>query len=419
MAGGRFSLPAGQFFFIVRILYPARSQEELRACYSKVRGMNSSANKLEGSEVLTCAWTAKALEGLQLDDTNQAPILDAKQAQPMSPELDVWDAWPLADPSGNPVPWQDGELWFALTVARSDDPEQRHHLARIHHFHRTGDRFSHVGETLPEEISPGAREWSGSARLDNGVVTLFFTATGQKGDPQLSYHQRLFAATTEWQDGESPFAPWSTPWEIFAADGEIYRPADENEGVPGKIKAFRDPSHFRDRGGCDYVLFTGSSASNPSSHDGVIGLAATQEGGGYCLKEPLVDATQVNNELERPHIVDHDGALYLFWSTQRGVFASGIEAPTGLYGATSKTLEGPWTLLNETGLVIANPTERPTQAYSWWVLPDLTVASFVDYWGPEDPSVPELQSRRARFGGTFAPFLQLAIDGARTTLVKS
>ncbi|WP_340587296.1 glycoside hydrolase family 68 protein [Erythrobacter alti] len=370
-------------------------------------------------KIQTCTWTSEALQGLQLDNTNQAPILDADQAQPMSPELDVWDAWPLADPSGNPVTWQDGELWFALAVARSDDPEQRHHLARIHHFHRTGDKFRHVGETMPEEISPGAREWSGSARLDNGIVTLFFTATGQKGDPQLSYEQRLFATKTEWQDEENPFAAWSTPTEIFTADGEIYRPADENEGVPGKIKAFRDPSHYRDRDGRDYVLFTGSSAGKPSTHDGLIGLAAAQEGGGYWLNHPLVEATQVNNELERPHIVEFGDALYLFWSTQRGVFAPGIAAPTGLYGATAKTLEGPWTLLNKTGLVVANPVERPTQAYSWWVLPDLTVASFVDYWGPEDPSVPELQSRRARFGGTFAPFLQLAIDGARTTLVKN
>lgn len=384
----------------------------------KARGMTSSATKQDKSITVTCRWTSQALQGLQLDDTNQAPVLDAAEARPMSPELDVWDAWPLADPSGNPIPWQGGELWFALAVPRAEDPEQRHHLARIHHFHRTGDKFRHVGETFPEKISPGAREWSGSARLDNGVVTLFFTATGQKGDPQLSYQQRLFAAMADWQDSEEPFGRWSTPTEIFTADGEIYRPADENEGVPGKIKAFRDPAHFRDRESKDYILFTGSSARKPGPHDGVIGLAAAQEGDGYCLKDPLVDATQVSNELERPHIVDHDGALYLFWSTQRGVFAPGIEAPTGLYGATAEALNGPWTLLNETGLVIANPAERPTQAYSWWVLPDLTVASFVDYWGPEDPDVPELQSRRARFGGTFAPFLQLAIDGSRTRVVK-
>ena len=188
------------------------------------------------------------------------------------------------------------------------------------------------------------------------MVTMFFTAAGHKGDHVaiLSAAPVFLRQPTGWT-AKHPFGEWSTPVEIFAADGTIYRPADQNEGEPGKIKAFRDPAHYRDRDGNDFVLFTGSSASKPGPHDGVIGLAAAKTDGGYRLEDPLVDATQVNNELERPHIVEHDGLLYLFWSTQRGVFAPGIEAPTGLYGATAETLDGPWTLLNETGLVIANP----------------------------------------------------------------
>lgn len=380
--------------------------------------MNASAMKLSGSRQMTKSWTAQALNGLQLDNTNQAPVLRAEQARPMSSHLDVWDAWPLADAHGNPVPWQGGELWFALAVPRADDPEQRHHLARIHHFHRTGDTFRHVAATFSDGFTPGAREWSGSARLDHGTVTMFFTAAGEKGDLTLSYKQRLFSASAKWLDRHDPFGQWSTPTEMFTADGIIYRAADQNEGEPGKIKGFRDPSHFRDVDGSEYILFTGSSAKNPGSHDGLVGLAALDEGGTYRLEEPLIDATQLNNELERPHIVEHAGLLYLFWSTQRGVFAEGIQAPTGLYGAVAETLSGPWTLLNGSGLVLANPAESPTQAYSWWVLPDLSVASFVDYWAPKDHSVTELQSRRARFGGTFAPFLQIALKNDRSSLVK-
>ncbi|ABC62939.1 levansucrase [Erythrobacter litoralis HTCC2594] len=335
----------------------------------------------------------------------------------MSPELDVWDAWPLADPAGVPISWRGGELWFALAVSRADDPEARHHLARIHHFHRVESHFKHIGRTLPEALSPGAREWSGSARYENGKVTLFFTATGHKGDSSLSYHQRLFLAqTTLAPDGE--FGEWTQPIEFLEADGETYRPANENQGEPGKIKAFRDPSHYRDREGQDYVLFTGSSASSPGTHDGVIGLAKASGGPDYQLLPPLVEAIGVNNELERPHIVEHAGRLYLFWSTQRGVFAPGIEAPTGLYGATAERLDGPWTFLNGHGLVIGNPVDQPTQAYSWWVLPDLTVTSFVDYWGPENPDVTEEETRRARFGGTFAPFVQIALDGDKARLVE-
>ncbi len=367
---------------------------------------------------IPAAWTRSALSRLSLDDSNQIAPIAASQADPMSAELDVWDAWPLADPRGKPVTWRGGELWFALAVSRADDPEERHHLARIHHFHRIKDRFEHLGVTLPSNISPGAREWSGSARLDKGVVTLFFTAAGLKGDTSLTYHQRLFSCQTKLSETDV-FEAWTTPAELFEADGDLYRPADENDGVPGKIKAFRDPSHYRDSDGQDYLLFTGSSATRPGSHDGVIGLAAREPDGTYKLLPPVIEAVGVNNELERPHIVEHGGHLYLFWSTQRGVFAPGIEAPTGLYGATAPSLAGPWALMNGHGLVAANPKERPTQAYSWWVLPDLTVTSFVDYWGPEDLTVPELQSRRARFGGTFAPFIRIALDGDRSWLVRN
>ena len=36
--------------------------------------------------------------------------------------------------------------------------------------------------------------------------------------------------------------------------------------------------------------------------------------------------------------------------------------------------------LNGTGLVFANPDTAPKQAYSWLVLPDLQVTSFIDAW---------------------------------------
>ena len=378
--------------------------------------MTSSVAKADFAEFATSAWSSEALQTLRFDRMNQSLVIGESDAQPVSPNLDVWDAWPLADPAGNPIEWRGGELWFALAVDRSDDPETRHHLARIHHFHRVGNTFQHLGQTLTKDCAPGARQWSGSARYEKGIVTLFFTAAGQKGETALSYHQRIFACEASLTH-DTVFSQWSTPVEIIKADGEIYRPADQNEGEPGKIKAFRDPSHFRDHDGTRYVLFTGSSASKPCSHDGVVGIAVEDEEGHFQLLPPLLEATGVNNELERPHIVEHAGALYLFWSTQRGVFAPGIEAPTGLYGATASSLAGPWRLLNGHGLVVANPVESPTQAYSWWVLPDLTVASFVDYWRPEDPSVPELESRRARFGGTFAPFVRLALDSDRATLV--
>ncbi|WP_236672195.1 glycoside hydrolase family 68 protein [Croceicoccus sp. YJ47] len=365
----------------------------------------------------TLRWTSVDIDKLKLDDTNQAPVIESDMARPMSPDLDVWDSWPLADPAGKPVRWRDGELWFALAVPREDDPEERHHKARIHHFHRVADRFVHLGQTLTEGHTPGTREWSGSARFENGQVTLFLTVAGRAGDRATTFMQRIFSTSAS-LDPDGDFGIWSPAVECVSADGLHYRPADQLVGEPGKIKALRDPAHFRDADGTNYLLFTGSSAAQPGSHDGVIGLAVEDEQGKYRTLPPVITAVGVNNELERPHIVEHGGLLYLFWSTQRGVFAPGIVAPTGLYGAVASSISGPWQLLNGTGLVLSNPADAPTQCYSWWVLPDFSVASFVDYWGPADESRPETETRRARFGGTFAPFVQIAVEGNHSWLVR-
>ncbi|MDZ4308088.1 glycoside hydrolase family 68 protein [Allopontixanthobacter sp.] len=373
----------------------------------------------DGSNRHTLRWRAEDLARLGEGPVEYAPVISEAEIHLASDSLDVWDAWPMADAQGNPCSWRGGELWFALAAPRSADPEQRHHLARIHHFRRCGDRFEHLGETLPEGLSPGSRLWSGSALCELGKVTLFFTAAGRRGEAAATFHQRIFAASADLlSSDEQIFGDWSTPREILRADGVLYRPADQDVGEPGKIKAFRDPACFRHDDGTDYLLFTGSSAERPGTHDGVIGIARADETGDYRLLPPLITATGVNNELERPHIVRSDGRLYLFWSTQRGVFAPEITAPTGLYGATAASLDGPWELLNDHGLVLANPPERPTQAYSWWVLPDLSVASFVDYWQPEDPAKSELVGRRERFGGTFAPFLHIDLHGKSARLVR-
>lgn len=367
------------------------------------------------SPIDTLRWSQSDLAEIGQAQAAAAPAFTPGDVVRFAPSFDVWDAWPLADPAGYPVPWNGGELWFALAAPALDDPESRHSNSRIHHFHRIGGSLRHLGQTLPQRMSPGSREWSGSAVLEGGVVTLYFTATGTAGEARPSFLQRLFAVSAPLGEGDAPFSDWSGLRELVRADEVHYRSADEADGVPGQIKAFRDPATFRAADGADYLLFTGSSAARPGSHDGVIGLALKRADGSFAPLAPLVEASGVNNELERPHIVHHGGRLYLFWSTQRGVFAPGIIAPTGLYGAVGDTIAGPWRLLNGHGLVLSNPPARPTQAYSWWVLPDLSVASFVDYWGAES-QVDLAADRRRRFGGTFAPFVTIVLDGATAHL---
>ena len=129
------------------------------------------------------------------------------------------------------------------------------------------------------------------------------------------------------------------------------------------------------------------------------------------LLPPLISADGLNNELERPHAIYRGGLYYLFWSTQSHVIdPAGPVGPTGLYGMVSDRLDGGWKPLNGSALVFANPPEAPAQAYSWLVLPDLSVASFVDDWGLAG------RGRPRRFGASFAPELRLELDGADARL---
>jgi levansucrase len=208
---------------------------------------------------------------------------------------------------------------------------------------------------------------------------------------------------------------WRNLREIVRPDPAHYMASDEGAGSIGTIKAFRDPGYFRDpANGRHYLFFSGSLAGSHSAHNGVVGVATAPADApsDWTLLPPVISADGLNNELERPHVVHHDGLYYLFWVTQAHVFnPAGPTGPTGLYGMVSSSLLEDWEPLNGTGLVLANPPKAPAQAYSWWVMADLSVTSFVDQWGADAAS----QSPR-RFGGTFAPFLRLRLDGAKAHL---
>ncbi len=361
-------------------------------------------------------WRPSDLALLDLPACQRAPVIGEAHVLRASADVDVWDAWPMATAQGRPFPWRGGELWFALAAPVHDDPEVRHGVARIHHFHRNGERFEHLGATFPMDFTPGSREWSGCAVTDGEDVTLYFTATGARGEAAPSFRQRIFAASARLQDSGAVFSDWSDPVEVVRPDGVVYMDEHEATGRIGEIKAFRDPGFCRTSSGAECLLFTASSARDGDSHNGVIGCAVSDGEGVFRTLAPLVDAVGTNNELERPHLIEHAGRCYLFWSTQALAFAPGIAAPTGLYGAVADDLFGPWRLLNGHGLVFANPEHEPFQSYSWWVLPDLSVAGFVDYWGVDDAAANEKPKGRRHFGGTFAPFLQLRLDGDVATL---
>ncbi|MBO9519340.1 MAG: glycoside hydrolase family 68 protein [Porphyrobacter sp.] len=363
-------------------------------------------------------WTSEQVQSIRLDDTNTARLIAAGDFT-RDELIDFWDAWPVQNADGHPARIEaDVTLWMALAAPHFSDPDIRHGHARIHLLERRGDEWMHLGPVMPDGFSPGSREWSGSAVLapDKQNLTLYFTAAGRRGEVEPTFGQRLFLAKAKLEAGAngSAFTDWHGLTEIVSHKSSYYMDTETVGCGPGTIKAFRDPAFFRDPlDAHHYLFFAASEANSTSAFNGVVGWAIEQAPGCWTVLSPVVSADGLNNELERPHVVFHDDAYYLFWSTQRHVFdPAGPGGPTGLYGMVSDRLGCGWRPLNGTGLVFANPPEAPSQAYSWLVLPDLSVISFVDDWGPVS------EGRTRRFGASFAPELRLELNGATARLVR-
>jgi len=353
---------------------------------------------------MTSVWTAANVRAIGVPaQTALIPPVEMSDSTGLDPARLYWDMWPVQDARGARAVIAGRALWMALTAPDRGDPGLRHFEAKIHWLERTSRGWIDHGQVLPDSPVPYEREWAGSALYDRGVLTLFFTAAGT-ATRSGGYQQELWAASATvgadgWPTG------WSVPMPLVSGCQRYYMPADAHEGAPGMIKAFRDPAYFRDPAdGTEYLAFTASLAGSESPFNGAFGLAR-KGATGWELIAPCIHAEGVNNELERAHLVFHAGAYYAFWSTQTATFAPELrDAPGGLYGMVAESVAGPWRPLNGSGLVLANPADRPQQTYSWYVDADLTVCSFVDL-------LPD-----GRFGGVPAPPLRLALDGASARL---
>jgi levansucrase len=365
-------------------------------------------------------WTRAQVAQIRVDPAQQIPLISSGDVQPIAPGVDFWDMWPVQRRDGSVARFDGVELWMALSAPALADPAARHDLARIRLLSLKGGVYRDDGDVLPKDFSPGSREWAGSAVVDDGAgsVTLYFTAAGRRGEKQPSFEQRLFETTAPLVSRPGKpfgFGAWTAPIESFRADGAEYVSTALEPGEPGYIKAFRDPAYFRDPlDGAEYLLFAASLKRSNSRWNGAIGIAR-REGASWRLCPPLLSADELNNELERPHVIARDGGYYLFWSTQRHMFdPAGPSGPNGLYGMRAPSLFGPYEPLNGGGLIAGNPEAEPFQTYSWLVLDTLEVVSFIDYWGMEGRSLtshPDL--KRSRFGGAPAPRFRIVLQGRK------
>lgn len=386
-------------------------------------------------------WTrADALKVHFDDPTTTQPIVSG-DFKTMSDTLFIWDTMPLRDLDGNVVSVDGWSVIFTLAAPRNPDSpefkdengnynikadwENRHGNARMHYwFSRTGKDWIYGGRVMQEGTSPTTREWAGGPiLLDNdGTVDLYYTAV-TPGATICKVQGRIVTSDTG-----VTCEDFNEVDELFEADGKMYQTEAQNP-----YWNFRDPWPFRDpKSGRLYMLFEGNVAGVrgthvigkdemgdvPPGHDelggsryqcGCIGIAMALDAKGdkWETLPPLVTATGVNDQTERPHFVFQDGRYYLFTISHKYTYAEGLTGPDGVYGFVADELLGDYQPMNGSGLVLGNPSAQPFQTYSHYVMPNGLVTSFID----SVPTDVETTGMEYRIGGTEAPTVKIVLKG--------
>ncbi|WP_231572075.1 glycoside hydrolase family 68 protein [Pontibacillus halophilus] len=392
----------------------------------------------------TPKWTSEQAQKFERTAKNTMEEINLDNLDQLDENAQTWDTWPLRNKDGSIAEVDGYQVIFALSAPNDVLPGKRHDIAEIKYYiSKDGENWEEGGKLFPEGEALGSRQWAGSAMIDeDGKLHAFYTATGRQGEKQLTYEQRLAKASADVEITEDgiQFSEWSDHDVILEPEGKYYQTKEESE--QGDIAyAFRDPWFFQDPAtGEEYILFEGNTNGTPAERakenfveqsestlfNGNIGIAkaTNDELTEYEIQAPLLEAPNMNQELERPHIVMKDDKYYLFTDTHTDKFAPGIDAEDGLYGFVADSLKGDYEPLNESGLVLTNPESNPYQAYSWMVMPEGTVVSFANFSDLDGIGIPEIgqQSEEFQFehfGGTLAPSVQLSIEGDETEVVET
>ncbi|MDZ5712820.1 glycoside hydrolase family 68 protein [Jeotgalibacillus haloalkalitolerans] len=391
----------------------------------------------------TSVWSRQMAEKVELTKDNTAPEIDT-DFDLVAPDHWVWDTWPLQNRDGSLAKIKGYRVAFALVAPRNLGWGARHTEARIGMFtSKNGKDWTYQGIPYEYEEALGHMQWAGSAMLDEeGKVHFFYTATGEKENWQQDNWERTapqkLAKTTFDISADKEGVHLTNEGEheiMLEADGEYYETIEQADSPI--ITAFRDPYFFQDPAtGKEYILFEGQTGDNydylkpenigdeeyrqtadvpagAEKYNGNIGIAEVTDDDASELEmmPPLLESIGTNHQMERPHMVVKDGNYYLFTISHTFTYAPGLTGPDGVYGFVSEEgMFGDYEPMNESGLVIANPEDNPYQAYSWNILPDFQVISFINE--PRD------ENGEVQFGGTFAPTLQIEVDGKTSTITE-
>jgi levansucrase len=408
---------------------------------SSIAAIPVSANTANVSDDFTAIWSRQQAEKVTLTKETTAPEVNMN-FDLVAPDQWVWDTWPLQNKDGSLATIKGYRVAFALVAPRTYGWGERHTHARIGMFYsKNGKDWTYAGIPYSIDKALGHHQWAGTAMMDeNGKVHLFYTsvtdmnANGGKEWNEDNWVQRAeqrIATTTFDINADKDGVHLTNEGEhkiILQADGKYYETIQQFQNHGNIITAFRDPFFFQDPNtGKEYIIFEGQNANTslkPENigdeeyrrthsvpdraqfYNGNIGIAEVLDHDVTKLKllPPLVESIGTNHQMERPHVVVNGDEYYLFTISHTFTYAPGLTGPDGVYGFYGKGgLRADYKPMNGSGLVIGNPSNNPYQAYSWLVLPNQQVISFINE--PRD------ENGNVHFGGTFNATVKLNLNG--------
>ena len=380
-------------------------------------------------------WTPEETGGIERTASTTAPAAGLPETDP-APDCHVWDTWPLRTRSGEIATVDGWQVVISLTAPADVTPGERHDIAEHRYFvSRDGREWTDGGPVFGDDAL-GTRQWAGSALYDDGELYFFYTAAGDPDSDGLTDTQRLavgYGARVDTSDGELSIEGSWNHEILLEPDGEWY----ETQAQSGEMTyTFRDPWFFEDpETGRTHLLFESNTLAAPGdcggeadqqAFNGCVGVAVSPSGDPleWEFRPPIFDSVCVNQEIERPHVVVHEGRYYLFVSSHVDTFAPGQAGYDALYGFVADSLDGDYRPLNGSGLVVTNPATAPFQAYSWLAIghgEELLVSGFLNYPGFDGERLDEIaalsgEEQRQRFAGTLTPTLRLAVEDEETRI---
>ena len=392
---------------------------------------------------MASVWSKQDVEDLVQDTHVTMPLMIHDQ-EFFEEGIYVWDAWPIRNPDGSVAVIDDWVVMVGLSAEMAEVEEtgwEFFTLSTWRYWLTRDGEWRPGGVVFERDEALGSRQWAGSTfyDADSQTVTFYYTATGRPDaesvdddmpDYPVSIHneaagrpsieQRLAAVTASVSasDDGIAFNDFGEHEILLEADGFWYDTREtylSGEAVYG----FRDPEYMVDpHTGKEHILFTANAAGVAGPYNGVVGMATKMDDGSWALDPPIIVSMGVNSQLERPHVIYREDGAYLFFSTHDFTFGPEVAGPRGLYGFYSPTgsLAGRWIPLNKHGLVAANPHESPAQVYSFLVLPDGLVMSYLNHTFGFDLD-PQYDDRE--FYGGPGPMFRIAVDGETAVVAEA